>query len=95
MEVFIDANFTLRGIFETPCKMFLPSTHVTLKTLLKKIDTLLHSVTIFREEELGDDISEVWLNGKNFFSLKKRLNTPLRDGDNVKIELYMAPLGGG
>ncbi len=95
MRVSVDANFTLKGIFETPVKMSFRRSGVTLREVLKEIDRKVHSITIFRDDELGDDIEEIWLNGDRFFSLGKKLETPLKDGDKLKIALYMAPLGGG
>ena len=95
MRVSIDANFTLKGVFETPVQWSFQRSGVTLRELLKEIDQRVHSITIFRDNDLGDDIEEIWLNGKRFFSLGKKLETPLKDGDELKIALYMAPLGGG
>ena len=45
--------------------------------------------------ELGDDVSEVIINGEHHFNLPQGLETPLNEKDSVWIELYMAPLGGG
>ena len=95
MRVSVDANFTLKGVFETPVQWSFQRSEVTLRELLKEIDQRVHSITIFRDNDLGDDIEEIWLNGKRFFSLGKKLETPLKDGDKLKIALYMAPLGGG
>ncbi len=95
MRVSVDANFTLKGVFETPVQWSFKRSKVTLRELLKEIDQRVHSITIFRDNDLGDDIEEIWLNGKRFFSLGKKLETPLKDGDKLKIALYMAPLGGG
>ena len=95
MKVSVDANFTLKGIFETPLTLSFQSPRVTLRDALREIDRCVHAITLFQNHDLGDDIEEVWLNGKRFFSLREKLDTRLKDGDALKIALYIAPLGGG
>jgi len=94
MRIDVDANFKLHGVFEPPCHISLGK-KVTLKELLKCLDSKWASVHLMNDNELGDDVSEIIINGKHHFSLSKGLETPLNEKDNVWIELYMAPLGGG
>ena len=95
MEIKVDTNFKLTGVFDPPLHMFLDQKNVTLKELLERLDSLWKSVHILHDGELSDDIEELCLNGQRHFSLPNHLNTPLKDKDHVWIELYMAPLGGG
>jgi hypothetical protein len=95
MEIQIDANFKLTGIFEPPWCLSLDKDKITLRELLKHLDSLWETVHILEGEDLSDDIEELLLNGQHFFTLPGHLNIPLKNRDHLWIELYMAPLGGG
>ncbi len=94
MEIEVNANFKLHGIFDPPCHFTFPK-RMTLKELLQCLDTRWASVHLMNNDELGDDVSEVFINGKRHFDLPGGLETKLREQDRIRIELYMAPLGGG
>ena len=95
MEIEVNANFKLTGIFDPPTRVFLDGKNITLKKLLERLDAMWDSVHILRDGDLSDDIEELCVNGRRHFFLPNRLETPLKNKDEVWIELYMAPLGGG
>jgi len=55
MEILIDANFKLTGIFEPPWCLSLDKDKITLRELLKHLDSLWETVHILEGEDLSDD----------------------------------------
>ena len=95
MKVIVDSNLLIQHVFEPPVELGFDGGRVTLLDLLKKVDSLCMSVQLLADAEPGDDIRNIFVNGKNYFSLPKGLGTVLNDGDKVNLEIYMEPLGGG
>lgn len=95
MKVIVDSNFVIKNVFEPPVELPFKGITFTLRDLLEKVDDMCASIQLLKDGELGDDVRNIFLNGKDHFSLPKRLGTPLKEGDRVNVEIYMEPLGGG
>jgi hypothetical protein len=98
MKVIVDSNFIIKDLFEPPLELHLEGNGLTLEALLKKVKDMCAPATsleLLQEGEIGDDISYVFLNGKNCFSLPAGLRTLLEEGDRVEVEIYMEPMEGG
>ncbi len=45
--------------------------------------------------EMGDDLRQLFLNGKIHFSFSEGLQKKINDGDPALMEAYLNPLAGG
>jgi|GEM_PF-2479734 len=98
MHVLVDSNFIIKDYFEPPVEFYFGEGGITLRQLLEEIGRRCASVSfleILKEDELGESVDSLLFNEKNFFSLPEGLNTPLRDGDRLKLEIYIEPVDGG
>ncbi len=95
MKVTLDSNLSIKNVFEPPTELQFNGDIVTLKDLLEKVNELCRGVELLKEGALGDDVRNILLNGKDYFFIPEGLNTALKEGDSVNIEIYMEPLGGG
>ncbi len=95
MKVMVDANIIIKNVFEPPVELTLNQDSVTLKDLLREINKMSSSLQLVKDETLGEDVRNIFLNGADYFQLPHGLDTSIRDGDKVNVEIYMEPLGGG
>ena len=95
MKVIVESNLTIQNIFEPPIEFYIDDEAVTLRDLLEKVSNTCTTIQLLRDGELGDDLRNISVNGKEYFSLPNGLRTILKDGDTVNLEIYMEPLGGG
>jgi len=94
VEVIVDANFKLAGIFEPPCRISFERKKPTLKELLQTLDSLWSSVHILREDELSDDVEELSLNGMRAFCPAGASGSPIERQRPCKDRtLYGTPRG--
>jgi hypothetical protein len=83
------------GVFEPPLELRV-SEETTLKDLLMELMDRYGSMKLLNDKgQLDADIDELTLNGKDFFTLKKGLNTFLNEGDRVRFQIQMVQIGGG
>jgi len=98
MQVWVESNFIIKSYFEPPVAFHFGEEGGTLRHLLEKIRLLCAPVSfleILAEDGLGDGVDSLFLNGRNYFSLERGLNTPLQEGDRVELEIHMEPIDGG
>ena len=95
MKVIIESNLHITDVFEPPVEVRVPD-EITLKNLLMELTDRYVSVKLLNEKgQLDADIDELTVNGKDFFTLKKGLNTCLNEGDRVRFQIQMVQIGGG
>ncbi len=95
MKVTLDSNLSIMNVFEPPIELRFNGNTVTLKDLLEKINDLCSGIQVLKDGAPGDDVRNIILNGKDYFFIPKGLDTPLKNGDHVNLEIYLEPLGGG
>jgi len=95
VKVIIESNLHITDVFEPPVEVRVPD-EITLKNLLMELTDRYVSVKLLNEKgQLDADIDELTVNGKDFFTLKKGLNTCLNEGDRVRFQIQMVQIGGG
>ena len=95
MKVIIESNLHITGVFEPPVELKV-SEEATLKDLLMELTDRYQSIKLLNDKgQLDADIDELTINGKDFFTLKKGLNTFLSEGDRVRFQIQMVQIGGG
>lgn len=94
MKVIVESNLHISTIFEPPMEVELEGDH-SLRGLLARLNERCRSIRFLEGESVGDDVHEIVLNGQDLFDLPEGLDTTLREGDRVRVEVYMDPLGGG
>jgi hypothetical protein len=96
MKIIVDSNLYIPKVFEPPIELNFEGGTITLKDVLERLANICMSVQFLKNNgELGFDVDELLLNRKNYFSLEQGLLTSLQEGDRVRVEIYMEPLGGG
>ena len=71
---------------------------ITLRQLLEEIGRRCVSVSfleILMEDELGESVDSLLCSEKNFLSLPEGLDTRLRNGDRLTLEINNEPVDGG
>lgn len=94
MKVVVESNLYISNLFEPPFEAELPEGS-TLRELVVRLNNGCKTLRFLEGENLGDDLKEVSLNGRSLFALPRGLDTPLKEGDRVRVEVYLDPLGGG
>lgn len=96
VKIIVESNLTVRNILEPPLTLRYEGEIVTIKDVLKTLAKKCSSVEFLNKEgKLGEDLKEIFVNGKSFFTLTGGLNVCLKEGDNVRIEVAINPIGGG
>ena len=96
MKVVIESNLTIGNIFEPPVELVFQSEIITIKDVLERLGNICESVQFLRKDgDLGNDVDEVIVNDENYITLKRDLNTYLKEGDRVTVNIYYEILGGG
>ncbi len=95
MKIIVESNLHIIDVFEPPLELQVPE-ETMLKDLLVELTDRYVSVKLLNEKgQLDADIDELTINGKDFFTLKKGLNTCLTEGDRVRFQIQMVQIGGG
>ena len=96
MEITVESNLRIQGMFEPPINLTFDGSHISLLDVLTSLQKMCKSIELVnKNNELGDDIDEVFVNEKRHFVSRMPAGCILSDGDRVKIEIGFAPLGGG
>jgi len=91
----IESNLKIKNLFEPPFTINLDGSNDDLLGVLKKLSTLYPFLRFTENNEMGDDIRHVYINGISHFDLPEGLRKKVQDGDTVFVETYMDPLAGG
>ena len=99
MKIILDSNLYIYKVFDPPVEVTLEEGSI-LSNILESLQSMLgsHSEPFqFLQDtgEIGKDIETIWLNGKDYLSLRNRLRTLLKEGDQVKVDILNFPLSGG
>ena len=95
MKVVIESNLHITDVFEPPVELSVPD-ETTLKGLLMELTDRYTSIKLLNEKgQLDPDIDELTINGRDFFTLKKGLNSCLKEGDRIRFQIQMVQIGGG
>lgn len=94
MEIIVESNLRISRIFEPPLKVHLRQKG-TLRDLLVELEGACGSLRFLEVDTVGEDVRNITVNGQEVFSLPDGLNTPLKNGDRIRVEIYADPLGGG
>lgn len=95
MRVIVDSNLFMKNVFEPPLTLHFERSSITLRDLLEKLSDMCVSIEFLLGRDLGNDVRELSVNEKNYFLLQHGLNSPLKEGDKVTMEIYMDPITGG
>jgi hypothetical protein len=95
VKVIIESNLQVKDQFEPPMELSIGEDS-TLRGLLVELSERNVSANLLDEKgRLAPDIDELTINDKDFFTLKKGLNTRLNDGDRIRFQIQMVQIGGG
>jgi hypothetical protein len=99
MKIVLDSNLYIYKVFDPPVELTLEEGSV-LRNILETLRSMLgtHSEPFqFLQDtgETGKDIDKISLNGKDYLSLRQGLKTPLKEGDQVRVDILNFPLSGG
>jgi hypothetical protein len=91
----IDSNIRVANRFEPPIEVEFDGEDVTAGQLLKYLDDKMEFIAFSKRGEMGEDVKHVHINGDDLFRMPRGLSTPLKDGDRVRVDIFMEPLAGG
>ena len=99
MKITLDSNLYIYKVFDPPVELDLEDGS-TIKRALESFRGLLGSASesfqfIQENGEIGSDIGEILVNGKDYLSLGQGLRTSLKEGDSIRVEILNFPLSGG
>lgn len=95
VKIKIDSNLRINKVFEPPLDMELQEGKNTLQDVLQKLYKLYPYLKFIDKGEMGDDLRNLYLNGKSHFTFSEGLMKKVNEGDIVHVEAYMDPLAGG
>jgi molybdopterin converting factor small subunit len=95
VKVMVDSNLRINNVFEPPLELELRANANTLQDVLEKLYEMYPYLKFIDKGEMGDDLRNLFLNGKSHFSFSEGLKKEIKDGDTVHVEAYMDPLAGG
>lgn len=95
VKVMVDSNLRIKNVFEPPLEIELRPDASTLQDVLERLYEMYPYLKFIDNGEMGDDLRNLFLNGKSHFSFSKGLKKEIKDGDTVHVEAYMDPLAGG
>ena len=96
MKITVESNLHISKVFEPPVVLNFEGESLTIKALLSTLAERCKPLQLLGENDLlGHDIDEMAVNDKDFFALKKGVQTLLNDGDRIRLQMQSAQLGGG
>jgi hypothetical protein len=96
LKVRVDSNLHISRVFEPPLELDLEGGSHILQKVLEVLANRCKNIHFLRDDgEVGGDIDTLLLNGRPYSSLSQELRTLLKDRDEIWVEVYMEPLGGG
>jgi len=95
IKVKVESNLRIANVFEPPLDMELQDGENTLQDVLQRIYEMYPYLRFIDKGEMGDDLRNLYLNGKSHFIFSEGLKKRVNEGDTVRVEAYMDPLAGG
>lgn len=95
IKVKVESNLRIANIFEPPLDMELQDGENTLQDVLQRLYEMYPYLRFIDKGEMGDDLRNLYLNGKSHFIFSEGLKKKVNEGDTVRVETYMDPLAGG
>ncbi len=94
-RVTVDANLSIKNVFEPPLQIELGDGRHTLGDVLQALSRMCPFLRFVEKGQMGDDLRHVFVNGESHFSFPTGLKREIHDGDTIRVEAYMDPLAGG
>jgi len=95
MKITVDSNLMIKNIFEPPISIQFTKKEVNLRELIKRLGDICYMIEFLFGSELGNDVNKLTLNNTNFLILPHGLNTPLKDGDVIYVDILWDSITGG
>jgi len=95
VKVTVDSNLRIKHVFEPPIEVELQDGENTIKDVLRTLSAKYPYLRFIEQDEMGEDLRHVYVNGKSHFTFSEGLTKTLKQGDTVLVEAYMDPLAGG
>jgi hypothetical protein len=95
IKVKVESNLRIANVFEPPLDMELQDGENTLQDVLQRLYEMYPYLRFIDKGEMGDDLRNLYLNGKSHFIFSEGLKKRVNEGDTVRVEAYMDPLAGG
>ncbi|HNS13878.1 MAG TPA: hypothetical protein PKM08_00965 [Syntrophorhabdaceae bacterium] len=95
IKVKVESNLRIANVFEPPLDMELQDGENTLQDVLQRLYEMYPYLRFIDKGEMGDDLRNLYLNGKSHFIFSEGLKRKVNEGDTVRVEAYMDPLAGG
>ncbi|MBP6942010.1 MAG: MoaD/ThiS family protein [Syntrophorhabdaceae bacterium] len=95
IRVKVESNLRIANVFEPPLDMELQDGENTLQDVLQRLYEMYPYLRFIDKGEMGDDLRNLYLNGKSHFIFSEGLKKRVNEGDTVRVEAYMDPLAGG
>jgi len=94
MKIKVDANFMIMNRFNPPIYLEIKE-GATLKDTIEKIQSIIFPIKVLdHRKNPGEDLRRIILNGKSLLPTEIE-GIALREGDEVFLEIFLEPLGGG
>jgi len=91
----ISRNLLIHKVLEPPVELTFENNEVTLKNTLESLANLSSSIEFPKKDgSVGHDVDEMLINGKKYLTWKQGLKTSLKDGDKVRVEIFLEVLCG-
>ena len=96
MKVLVDCNLHISKLLEPPMDLNFEGDTVTLKDILGTLSKMCTFIEFLRQDgRVGHAVDGIFINQKNYLVFNTGLQTYLKDGDIVKVDVYLEGLGGG
>lgn len=96
MKIIITSNVKIAGVFEPPIELDFETRDITVVEVLRRLSETCGAIEFLRKDGgMGNDIQELFVNGKSVFGIEKGIESKLANGDGVFLLLTLQLLGGG
>ena len=95
MKITVDSNLLIKNIFEPPISIHFKEKEVSLRELIKRLGDICYMIEFLFGNELGNDVNKLTVNNTNFLMLPQGLNTTLKDGDVIYVDILWDSITGG
>jgi len=94
-KVRVESNLRITNVFEPPFEIEFQEEENTLQDVLQRLSAMFPYLKFMEKGGMGDDLRNLFLNGKSHFSFNEGLRKKINEGDTILVAAYMDPLAGG
>jgi len=95
MKITVNSNLIIKNTFEPPITIQFKEAEASLGDLIRKLGDICYTIEFLYGTELGNDVNVLTVNNINFLMLPQGLETPLKNGDVIYVDILMDSISGG